>query len=133
MYLFWCFFEDNKGQDQHNNEEDHDGITITWEKGEVQPSEYRDKWFAVAFIAHLFAVVGTGIAYGPTAFNDSSITDDTNNVDTDDYAAYGGSESDNDMSSDLSNPPKEFWIVVVAISMLVAPALSLVALSIMSR
>ena len=104
MYLFWCFFEDNKGQDQHNNEEDHDGITITWEKGEVQPSEYRDKWFAVAFIAHLFAVVGTGIAYGPTAFNDSSITDDTNNVDTDDYAAYGGSESDNDMSSDLANP-----------------------------
>ena len=60
-----------------------------------------------------------------------SITDDTNNVDTDDYA-YGGSESDN-MSGDLSNPPKEFWIVVVAISMLVAPAISLVALSIMSR
>ena len=98
------------------------------------PLSLADKWFAVAFIAHLFAVVGTGIVYGPTAFNDSSITDDTNNVDTDDYA-YGGSASDKMSATHPSSlvVPKEFWIVVVAISLLVAPALSLVALSIMSR
>ena len=40
----------NKGLESNERE---DGITITWEKGEVQPSQYRDKSFAILFLVHL--------------------------------------------------------------------------------
>jgi hypothetical protein len=47
-------------------------ITVTWEKGEVQPLAYRDKWFAIAFVAHMVAVLGMGIAFGPAMWNNIS-------------------------------------------------------------
>ena len=42
----------NKGLESNERE---DGITITWEKGEVQPPQYRDKPFAILFLVHLVA------------------------------------------------------------------------------
>mmetsp|Transcript_28741 Transcript_28741/g.61279 ORF Transcript_28741/g.61279 Transcript_28741/m.61279 type:complete len:575 (+) Transcript_28741:166-1890(+) len=126
----------NKGLDQHDNEQD-DGVTITWEKGEVQPSAYRDKWFAVAFITHLVAVVGSGAAFGPAAWNKITSSDTVSN----EYASDKDGESDPwGSTSDSTNadttqelPPKEFWFAVIAIAMTVAPALSFVALTIMRR
>ena len=40
---------------ESNQYEREDGITITWEKGEVQPPQYRDKPFAILFLIHLVA------------------------------------------------------------------------------
>ena len=40
---------------ESNQYEREDGITITWEKGEVQPPQYRDKSFAILFLIHLVA------------------------------------------------------------------------------
>ena len=40
---------------ESNQYELEDGITITWEKGEVQPPQYRDKPFAILFLIHLVA------------------------------------------------------------------------------
>lgn len=119
-----------------NEEEREDGISITWEKGEVQPSAYRDKWFAVAFVAHLFGVVGAAAVLGPAAWNKaaSSSSDAGSNEygfekDQDD----GMSTSENGATDDEGAPPKEFWIAVVAIAMATAPALSFIALTAMSR
>ena len=42
----------DKGLESNERE---DGITITWEKGEVQPPQYRDKPFAILFLVHLVA------------------------------------------------------------------------------
>ena len=51
-----------------NGESDDNSISVTWEKGEVQPSAYRDKWFAIAFIAQLLVVLGVGMMLVGSAF-----------------------------------------------------------------
>ena len=124
-------------QDQYENNED--GITITWEKGEIQPSEYRDKWFALAFLLHLVAVIVTAVAFAPSAAlsamgedNNSSIANEEYSSDADDL--YGGDNKYSGAASDTEEaPPKEFWIAVGLIAMFAAPALSLAALSVMNR
>ena len=139
-------------QDQYENNED--GITITWEKGEVQPSEYRDKWFALAFLLHLVGVVGTAVALAPSALsamgedNNSSNANEEYSSDADDvyggdnkYSGSTGGAADNKYSGSTGGaasateeaPPKEFWIAVGLIAMFAAPALSLAALSVMNR
>ena len=119
-------------------DEPNDGITVTWEKGEVQPSAYRDKWFATAFIAHLVVVLGTGIAFGPAMW--SNITAGaaesekySADVDEDDGGNIYGTSSSEISTDTQEGPPKEFWFAVVAISLVSAPALSFAALTIMSR
>lgn len=122
----------NKGLDQPDAQRE-DGITITWEKGEVQPSAYRDKWFAVAFIAHLVGVVGAAVALGPAAWNQIASSESDNGsdeVESDKDDNYGESSSAVDTEE---MPPWQFWFVVVAIAMVTAPTLSFVALTIMSR
>lgn len=120
----------------HNQEED--GITITWEKGEVQPSAYRDKWFAVVFVTHFFAVMGSAVAFGPAAWNkiaSSDVESDGYAADEgDDYDSWGStSESSTTSDSQGALPSKEFWFAVVATSLIAAPALSFLALTIMNR
>ena len=119
-------------------DEPNDGITVTWEKGEVQPSAYRDKWFAIAFVAHLVAVLGTGIAFGPAMWN--NVTADVAesekypvDVDEDDGGNLYGASSSEIGTDTQEAPPKEFWFAVVAIALVSAPALSFAALTIMSR
>mmetsp|Transcript_32638 Transcript_32638/g.58931 ORF Transcript_32638/g.58931 Transcript_32638/m.58931 type:complete len:576 (-) Transcript_32638:122-1849(-) len=132
-----------EGLDQHDNEEREDGISITWEKGEVQPSAYRDKWFAVAFVTHLVFVVGAAVALGPAAWTkikaiDLGSNDYSFDEDEDGDDLYDGSSSTADAESEsttgtLNMPPLEFWFAVVAIALITAPALSFVAFTIMSR
>ena len=38
--------------------------SVEWEKGELQPPLYRDKWFAVAFLLQLLAVAIVALAVG---------------------------------------------------------------------
>lgn len=122
---------------QHGNEEREDGITITWEKGEVQPPAYCDKWFAVAFITHLVAVVGAATAFGPVAWKKIVSSDTGSNeysFDQDgdgDDNLYGDQDESNTESQDY--PPLAYWFAVVAIAIATAPALSFVALTMMSR
>jgi hypothetical protein len=116
----------------------NDVITVTWEKGEVQPSAYRDKWFAIAFIAHMVAVLGTGIAFGPAMWNNISANVAESekysvDVDEDDGGNLYGTSSSEISTDTQEAPPKEFWFAVVAIALVSAPALSFVALTIMSR
>jgi len=122
---------DTKG-DEHGDDHD-DGVTITWEKGEVQPSAYRDKWFAVAFITHLVAVMGSAAAFGSAGWSKiaSNGTDEYASDQDDESDPWGSTSDSHNASQDV--PPKEFWFAIIAISMVVAPALSLVAMTIMSR
>eukprot|EP00581_Thalassiosira_minuscula_P010431 CAMPEP_0183710522 /NCGR_PEP_ID=MMETSP0737-20130205/6229_1 /TAXON_ID=385413 /ORGANISM="Thalassiosira miniscula, Strain CCMP1093" /LENGTH=604 /DNA_ID=CAMNT_0025938813 /DNA_START=38 /DNA_END=1852 /DNA_ORIENTATION=- len=119
-----------------------DGITITWEKGELQPPAYRDKWFAVAFVSHLVFVTVASVTLGPKFWNDavkeledSKGDDYDGDVDNDESDAMYNPESESSTASDddFSGPPKEFWFAVIAIAMAAAPALSFGALTLMSR
>ncbi|KAL7550651.1 hypothetical protein ACHAWF_013864 [Thalassiosira exigua] len=115
-----------KGSDDLELEEERgDGITVTWEKGEVQPSAYRDKWFAAAFLAQLTGVVGAAIAIGPAAWEDA-IAAASDESGSDESAAGDGSSAE-------GAPPKEFWFAVVGIALVVAPALSFLAMTVMNR
>ncbi len=101
-------------------------ITITWERGEVQPSAYRDKWFAIAFIAQLLVVLGVGMAFAGMLW--AADVPESEEVSVDDVNVDVNVESE---GSPL--PPKEYWFAVVAIALVSTPALSFVALTIMSR
>jgi hypothetical protein len=107
-----------------------DIITVTWEKGEVQPSAYRDKWFAIAFIAHLLVVLGAGMAFGPAPWANDVAKVEEMSVYVDDDVDV---ESEGSPQNAQEAPPKEYWFAVVAIALMSAPALSFVALTIMSR
>ena len=110
-----------------HEEEREDGVTITWEKGEIQPAEFRDKWFAVAFVTHLVGVLGTGIAFGPAAWNQIIASEESGSND------YDFDDESTTTDTQEAPPPKEFWFAVVAIALVTAPALSFIALTIMSR
>lgn len=118
------------GADEHEND---DGVAVTWERGEVQPSAYRDKWFAIAFVAHLAIVAATAVAYGPAAWRaGSELVDELN----EEGAGQGGDATYDESTSsdgDDGSPPEEFWFAAVAVAMVAAPALSLAALTLMSR
>lgn len=109
-----------KGVYQHDNEQ-NDGVTITWEKGEVQPSAYRDKWFAIAFITHLVAVVGSAAAFGSAGWNKIA------------SSSSSGTESEEGSADTQEGPPKELLLWLFSIALVVAPVLSFVALTMMSR
>ncbi|KAL9183771.1 hypothetical protein ACHAXT_004627 [Thalassiosira profunda] len=115
---------------QDNVEEREDGITITWEKGEYQPPAFRDIWFAIAFIVHLVGVIGAAVALGPAAWDKIAASSDAESEQNE--SAYG-EEGGEGGSNEDEVPPKEFWAVVVAISCVVAPALSFLALTVMNR
>lgn len=104
-------------------------MTITWETGEVQTPAYRDKWFAIAFIAHLLVVLGAGMAFGPAVLAEGAEAEEVS-VDVDDGVDVGSEDS---LQNFHEAPPKEYWFAVVAIALLSSPALSFVALTIMSR
>mmetsp|Transcript_33051 Transcript_33051/g.63155 ORF Transcript_33051/g.63155 Transcript_33051/m.63155 type:complete len:586 (-) Transcript_33051:185-1942(-) len=137
----------NKQQQQGNNEEREDGITITWEKGEVQPSAYRDKWFARAFITHVVIVVGSAMTLGPVAWKnmmsaiEESASDDEEDAfgndgydkDGDDMFGESAADAESSTTETQGFPPLGFWVAVVFIALVAAPALSLLALTFMSR
>ena len=130
---------DTHGRNKKSNTEDReDGITITWEQGEVQPSEFRDKWFAVAFIMHLLTLFGTSIALGPAAWEKMMTSSDAEPSGYEDDKAeednqYGDSSSSSSSTTDEDAPPKEFYFVVVAISLIASIVLSFGALTLMGR
>ena len=80
---------------------------------------------------------GTAIALGPAAWDKIESSNDDAGAENEysagegrDGGIYGGSTSE---STSEEVPPKEFWFAVVAIAMVAAPALSFLALTIMSR
>eukprot|EP01082_Thalassiosira_pseudonana_P009411 g8245.t1 g8245 contig29:77745-79378(+) len=99
---------------KHHNAEQEDGITVTWEKGELQPSEFRDKLFAVVFGLHLLALTSTAIVLTPAWLKE--ITD-----------TASGSEEDeaSDSSVNESSASPAFLATAFAIAIVAAPALSL--------
>lgn len=120
---------------------DDGGITVTWERGEVQPSAFRDKWFAISFVAQLLVVLGAGMAFGPAWRNNVTTTADV--AETEEYSVDhvkdddGGNLYETPSSEDgiyaQEAPPMEFWFAVILIALMSAPALSFVALTVMSR
>ena len=117
----------------------NDGVQITWEKGEVQQPAFRDVWFAVAFVVHLVAVLGTSVVLGPAAWSamkeEAAEETDANgnadaNINTDDRDEDGnGDVPDNNGNI----PGADFWLTVVTIATIAAPTLSLLTLGVMSR
>ena len=107
-----------------------DIITITWEKGEVQTPAYRDKWFAIAFITQLLVVLGVGMAFAGLLWTADVPEFEEVSVEVDEDVDVGSEDS---LENSQEAPPKEYWFAVVALALLSAPALSFVALTIMSR
>eukprot|EP00970_Alexandrium_tamarense_P010652 scaffold2187_cov180-Alexandrium_tamarense.AAC.8 len=107
---------------KHHNAEQEDGISVTWEKGELQPSEFRDKLFAVVFGLHLLALTSTAIVLTPAWLKE--ITD-----------TASGSEEDeaSDSSVNESSASPAFLATVFAIAIVAAPALSLFAMFVMQK
>ena len=109
--------------------DENGGIQITWEKGEAQRPAFRDVWFAVAFVAHLAAVLGTSWVLGPAAWQsmreDNQINQDGN--------GDGSDGSDTAPINTNATPGADFWITVVTIATIAAPTLSILTLGFMSR
>ena len=119
---------------------DDDGIQITWERGEVQQPAFRDVWFAIAFVVHLVAVLGTSVVLGPAAWStmkeEAEEETDANgnadaNINTDDRDEDGNGDGSDNTTSNI--PGADFWITVVTIATIAAPTLSLLTLGVMSR
>ena len=106
---------------------DDDEISITWEKGEAQPPAFRDRWFAVAFLAQLIAVSTTGCLTASTSWGQLFPL----NNDSGSGSAYGGDGEGS--PQEQAAPSHDFWAIVIGISLLVAPALSIFSLTLMSR
>jgi len=118
----------------------HDGIQITWDKGEVQQPAFRDVWFAVAFAAHLVAVLGTSFVLGPAAWNSIQSAEDAAESDNDDRdedgdgdAGTDASASNNTNTNNTNIPGADFWITVVTVATVAAPTLSILTLGVMAR
>lgn len=105
-----------------------DEISITWEKGETQPAAFRDMWFAIAFVTQFVAVLATAMVVAPSWAELFSSTDSdpasTSNIDQDDD--YG-------VSQEQDVPGIEFWASIIGVALLVAPALSLFSMTLMSK
>lgn len=106
-----------------------DEISITWEKGEAQPAVMRDKWFAVAFLAQFVAVTTTAIVVAPTSW--AELLDSSS--DSDSSAASNNTYGNDDGSQEQTAPGVEFWAFVIGVSVLVATALSLFSMTLMSK
>jgi len=129
--------------DQH----DGGGIQITWDKGEVQEPAFRDRWFAMAFLVHLAAVLGAAVVLGPAGWSyllqqeqGQGQAQDGSGRDDDGGGAgngdgSGGYYDGNDTSTTAAAavPSAEFWIAVASVATVAAPALSLLALGVLSR
>ena len=128
------------------DDDGNDGIQITWEKGEVQQPAFRDIYFAIAFVAHLAAVLAASFVLGPAAWN--SIKEEAAEEEGADADAGAGADADANANTDDrdedgngdgydndNNIPgaANFWITVVTIATIAAPTLSLLTLGVMSR
>ena len=100
----------------------------TWEKGETQHAAFRDKWFAIAFVTQFVAIATTAIV-APTSSSWAELFSPSDS----DSAAGNNTYGDDDGSQEQAAPGIEFWAFVVGISMLVAPALSLLSMNLMSK
>mmetsp|Transcript_12832 Transcript_12832/g.19860 ORF Transcript_12832/g.19860 Transcript_12832/m.19860 type:complete len:542 (+) Transcript_12832:60-1685(+) len=114
-----------KGSEPYTDDE----ISITWEKGEAQPAAFRDKWFAIAFAAQFVAVSTTAMVVASTIswaelFSSTESDSTTSNND------YGG---DDGVSQEQAAPGIAFWVSIIGISVLVAPALSIFSMGLMSK
>lgn len=58
----------------YENKPEYRYVTVTWEKGEVHSSEYRDKGFAITFITRFIILLGLSLSLGPTAWVDANET-----------------------------------------------------------
>lgn len=105
------------------------------ERGEAQPPAFRDKWFALAFVAHLGAVGAAACALGPAAWRALAASAGEATAAASSAAADAGTTYSFEGSggSDVPLPPAEFWFAVVATSLVVAPALSFLAFVIMGK
>lgn len=113
------------GKTGNNNESsvDLETIRIDWEKGEAQPPEYRDKWFAAAFLAHLLAIFGTAIAYGGRAASLGTSGEQQEDVDANANDNTSGDGSD-----------EGAWILAATfVAIVLSPTLSFAALGFMSK
>jgi hypothetical protein len=111
---------------QKGSEPYADRISITWEKGEAQPAVMRDKWFAVAFLVQFFAVITTSIVVAPSSWAGSFSGDSVS-------AASNNTYGNNDGSQEKTEPDVVFWTFIIGVSVLVATALSLFSMTIMSK
>eukprot|EP00804_Cyclotella_cryptica_P030708 CCRYP_009124-RB/>CCRYP_009124-RB protein AED:0.05 eAED:0.05 QI:233/1/1/1/1/1/4/588/512 len=116
--------------DDYENEPKYGCITVTWEKGEVQSSEYRDKGFAIAFVTHLVALMGLALAFGRVAWMDANESSSDNEEKSQAYHSQEGANA----TFDTSDPaPKDFWYAVMIIALVASPVLSFLSLTVMSR
>lgn len=121
---------------------DNEDIHIEWEKGEAQPPEYRDKWFAAVFLVHLLTVFGTAITLGGSASAETSEEQEDSNANYD----YGNNGEENDdvdsnFNSQQFNTDQDGSgssgvggaLAIAFVALLLAPTLAFAAVGLMSK
>ncbi|KAL7491704.1 hypothetical protein ACHAWT_002305 [Skeletonema menzelii] len=104
-----------------------DEISITWEKGETQPAAFRDKWFAIAFVTQVVAISATAMVVAPSSWAELFSSIDSDPSTSNNY------HDDDGVSQEQDLPGIEFWALVIGISLLAAPALSLFSMTLMAK
>ena len=118
-------------------------------KGELQPPEYRDAWFARAFLLHLVVMVGLciGFASGALSTVDTSSSTTTSNQN---YGNYGNGRALEDVNyntasyyndaSENNDSDNSHWgrylasfISTLLICLILAPTLAIVSMKVMHR
>jgi hypothetical protein len=95
--------------------------------GERQPPEYRDAWFAVAFLIQLVVVLFVAFYWGFPALGSSSTSSNASSSSSSSGQKTLPYKSDSDTASSVG------WLYVLLLSGFVAVALSALALYIMAR
>lgn len=141
----------NVKHDSARSKQDHDSAQQLevdgqpWTRGERQEDAFRDKWFAVAFLLHLVAVIGTAILlFGNWSnlanndggsdrrlYEDSSYGDSYGN--NSNFPGSGGYQTSTSQESTQDDAPAGMIGAIVAASALLAPILSIVGLGVMSK
>ena len=103
-----------------------------WTRGARQDPAYRDKWFAVAFLLHLIAVISTSIVLWPNWANLASADRRLAPSYEETYTEANNNQSASEESKG-DDIPAGMLGAIVAVSVILAPILSLVALSVMSK
>jgi hypothetical protein len=102
-----------------------------WSQGVRQELAFHDKWFAVAFLLHLIAVIGAAIALGNNwsislAAGSSDRSLEAVPQESGEFVMSSGEESTED------DPPMLMIVATLAVSAITAPVLSIMALGVMA-
>lgn len=108
---------------------DHDGPFAGG--GTVQEPAYRDRWFAVAFLAHLAAVGAVAVMYATGVLETTTADAADADADGDDESGSPTRQDDDSAAGEFTTVDEVRFLSAIVVSLAVAPTLSFVAMGYM--